>query len=99
LNADGSVRIRVSDTGRGINPDDLQRIFSQFAQADQSQPGLESGWGLGLAISLRMARLLGGDIQVKSQLEHGSVFTVRLPKSSLVVYEECAIDSLIERPS
>jgi signal transduction histidine kinase len=87
LNTDGSVSIRVSDTGRGINPDDLQRIFSEFTQADQPLSGLESGWGLGLAISRRMARLLGGDIQVDSQLEHGSVFTVCLPKSSLIVVE------------
>lgn len=96
VNADGSVGIRISDTGRGINPDDLQRIFSEFAQADQPQPRLESGWGLGLPISRRMARLLGGDIQVNSQLEHGSMFTVRLPKSSLVVDEECAMNSLID---
>jgi signal transduction histidine kinase len=98
VNQEGLPGIRVSDTGRGINSDDLQRIFSEFAQADRPQPGLESGWGLGLAISRRMARLLGGDIQVESQLEHGSVFTVCLPKSSLVVYEECAMDSLIDRP-
>ena len=96
LNADGSVGIRVCDSGRGISPDDLQRIFSEFAQADQLQPGLDSGWGLGLSISRRMARLLGGDIQVNSQLAHGSVFTVSLPKSSLIVHKECAMDSLID---
>jgi signal transduction histidine kinase len=98
LNADGSVGIRVSDTGRGISPDDLQRIFSDFAQADQPT-GLESGWGLGLGISRRMARLLGGDIQVESQLKHGTAFTVCLPKASLIVYEECAMYSLIDSPS
>jgi len=98
-NGDGSIGIRVSDTGPGIHPDDLRRIFSEFDQADQLQPGLESGWGLGLTISRRMARLLGGDIQVRSQLEHGSVFTVCLPKSSVVAYEECAVDTLIDRLS
>jgi signal transduction histidine kinase len=79
---DGRVFISVRDTGRGIKPEDLGRIFAEFAQIDRSASG--GGWGLGLAISHRMTRLLGGDIEVESELQKGSVFTVFLPPPSVV---------------
>jgi signal transduction histidine kinase len=81
---DGRVFIRVSDTGRGIEAADLNRIFTEFAQTDLSPPQLGSGWGLGLAISHRMVRLLGGDIEVESEPEKGSVFAVFLPPATVV---------------
>jgi signal transduction histidine kinase len=81
---DGRVFVRISDTGRGMKPEDLQRIFTEFAQTEQSHAQSGSGWGLGLAISRRMARLLKGDIEVQSELGKGSAFTVFLPPSSLL---------------
>jgi signal transduction histidine kinase len=82
LTADCRVFISVHDTGGGIKPEDLNRIFAEFAQIDRSESG--AGWGLGLAISRRMVRLLDGDIEVQSELKKGSVFTVLLPSSSVV---------------
>jgi signal transduction histidine kinase len=84
LAPDGRPFIRVSDTGRGIQAADLNRIFTEFAQTDLSPPQLGSGWGLGLAISHRMVRLLGGDIEVQSEPDKGSAFTVFLPAAAVI---------------
>lgn len=70
------VEISVTDTGEGISKDDLGRIFEEFYQARNHAPG---GVGLGLAISRRLVQLMGGVIEVRSQLGAGSTFTVRLP--------------------
>lgn len=91
------VFIRVADTGRGIEPGNLERIFTEFAQVDQFPIETCSGWGLGLAISRRMVQLLGGDIAVQSQLGAGSVFTVSLPPSCLVLSKESAIRCFLGR--
>lgn len=91
------VFIRVADTGRGIKPEDLDRIFVEFAQVDQSSPAQAGGWGLGLAISRRLVNLLGGEIHVQSELQKGSVFTVSLPPSTLVIDEESAIKCFLGR--
>jgi signal transduction histidine kinase len=69
--------VEVSDHGRGITPDDLPHLFDRFYKADRSRTG--PGSGLGLAIALENARLLGGDIDVWSELGSGSRFTLRLP--------------------
>jgi PAS domain S-box-containing protein len=77
---DGSgVAITVSDTGVGIPPEDIGRIFDAFYQVDQVDGMQAKGTGLGLAISLDLARLLGGDIKVASEVGRGSEFTVILP--------------------
>ena len=75
------VRITVEDTGIGISPDDLGRIFEEFEQVRPSGRGdsLQRGTGLGLAIARKLARLLGGDIEVTSQPSVGSRFTLLLP--------------------
>ena len=75
------VRITVEDTGIGISPDDLGRIFEEFEQVRPSGRGdsLQRGTGLGLAIARKLARLLGGDIEVTSQPGVGSRFTLLLP--------------------
>lgn len=75
----GVFQVTVSDTGIGIPPDRLQVIFDAFTQLDASATRARGGLGLGLAISLRLARQLGGDISVESQPGVGSVFRVRLP--------------------
>src|SRR5579864_3816253 len=78
------IEISVTDTGRGISPEDLKKLFQPFFQADASSTRKHEGTGLGLAISRRFANLMGGDIAVQSQLGKGSTFTVRLPVQTVV---------------
>jgi len=74
------VRIAVSDTGRGIPPDQLSNIFEPFVQVDgASTPSESQGVGLGLAICRELARGMNGDLTVESELGVGSTFTLRLP--------------------
>ena len=75
---DGAVEITISDTGIGISPEDLPRLFSKFVQAGPVSRG-RSGTGLGLAICKQLAELMGGSVQVRSAPGEGSTFTVRLP--------------------
>ncbi len=79
--------IRVRDTGIGITPANLERIFDEFAQISNPQRDINKGWGLGLAICRRLIHLMGGNITVESDPNHGSVFTVCLPPSSLLERE------------
>src|SRR5215204_1816630 len=76
-----SVLIAVEDTGIGIAAPDLDRIFDEFEQVRPSGRGdsIARGTGLGLAVSRKLARLLGGDVKVESQLGTGSRFTLTLP--------------------
>jgi PAS domain S-box-containing protein len=77
--ADG-VRIRVADTGRGIPPEQVGRIFDPFVQVDRHLTAdSQQGVGLGLAISRDLARGMGGDLSVESAVGRGSVFTLTLP--------------------
>ena len=79
LDGDRAVAFNVIDTGPGIAPNDLQRIFDPFVQLKSlnSKPG---GTGLGLAVSIELARLLGGDITVTSELGAGSRFSTVIPR-------------------
>ena len=78
------VELAVEDTGIGIADRDLHRIFDEFEQVRPGGRGdsLQRGTGLGLAISRKLARLLGGDVNVESHLGEGSRFTVTLPMVS-----------------
>jgi two-component system sensor histidine kinase ResE len=74
------VRISVIDTGPGIPPEGLARIFERFYQLDKSrQGGPAHGVGLGLAIAKQIVQAHGGELKAKSQVGHGSTFTVWLP--------------------
>ncbi len=72
--------LRVRDTGVGIAPENLERVFDPFWQADQRLAREHGGSGLGLAVARQLARLLGGDVTAQSTPGTGSTFTLRLPK-------------------
>jgi PAS domain S-box-containing protein len=72
------VRVDVIDTGIGMTPDQLDRLFLPFTQGDQSITRKFGGTGLGLTISWRLAELLNGDIAVTSQIGVGSTFTLKI---------------------
>ena len=73
------VSFRVTDTGAGIPEEKLRSIFDPFVQAETGHARSREGSGLGLTISRRLARLMGGDLTVKSELDRGSTFTLWLP--------------------
>ena len=77
---DGVVRAEVTDTGRGIAVDQLERVFQPFVQIDTKLTRTSEGTGLGLAISRQLAQGMKGDLTVSSTLGAGSTFTLSLPK-------------------
>lgn len=74
-----NVVFETSDSGVGIDPENLERIFEPFWQARQSTAGRPAGTGLGLTVSRRLALLLGGELSVRSSPGEGTTFTVALP--------------------
>jgi len=78
-NSAGRCRISVADTGEGILPEHLNRIFERFYRADRARTSDVGGTGLGLAIVKHLARLHGGEVSAVSVLGTGSTFTVELP--------------------
>ncbi len=80
LRRDGNaVAIEVEDTGIGIDPAEQEHLFEEFHQVASGDDRLYSGTGLGLALSRKMARAMGGDITVVSVPGRGSTFTLRVP--------------------
>jgi len=76
--AAGTIELEVADSGIGMRPDQVERLFQAFAQADGSTARRFGGTGLGLSISLKLAQLLGGEIRCASEPGHGTTFTVTL---------------------
>jgi signal transduction histidine kinase len=74
------INFEVSDSGDGISPDKLDSIFEPFEQVDNTATRRYGGVGMGLTIARQLARLLGGDISVSSELGKGSVFTLSFPQ-------------------
>ncbi|HEX6911967.1 MAG TPA: ATP-binding protein, partial [Longimicrobium sp.] len=77
---DGRVRVVVRDTGMGLAPEQLARVFEPFWQADHSRTRQAGGTGLGLSVTLRLAELLGGEVSAASVPGQGTTFTVALPR-------------------
>lgn len=77
-----SVELVVSDSGNGIPPEDLPYIFERFYRADKSRNRLTGGSGLGLTITRAIVEAHKGEISISSELNKGTIFTVRLPKNN-----------------
>jgi adenylate cyclase len=73
------VELAVADSGIGMTPEQQGKLFEEFSQADATTAQRFGGTGLGLALSRKLARMMGGDVTVASEPGKGSVFTVRLP--------------------
>ena len=78
----GSVEVRVADTGVGIPSRDLGRVFERFYRVDRARSRDTGGTGLGLAIVRHVAENHAGDVSLQSELDRGTIVTVRLPAVS-----------------
>jgi CheY-like chemotaxis protein len=87
----------VSDTGIGMTPEQLTRLFATFSQADAATTRKYGGTGLGLALSRRLCRMMGGDVTVKSASGEGSTFIIRLPAVVADVIEERTAPPVADR--
>jgi signal transduction histidine kinase len=74
------ITISVADTGIGMTPEQMGKLFQEFSQASSTTASKYGGTGLGLAISKRFCQMMGGDITVESAPGRGSTFTIRLPR-------------------
>jgi len=74
------IAIAVADTGIGMTPEQVGKLFQEFSQASSTTASKYGGTGLGLAISKRFCQMMGGDISVESEPGRGSTFTIRLPR-------------------
>jgi len=83
--ADGRdwIELAVADTGIGMTTEQQAKLFQDFTQADSLTARRYGGTGLGLALSRKLARMMGGDVTATSEVGKGSVFTVRLPAGSV----------------
>lgn len=79
---DGSVSLHVRDTGRGMTPEEAERVFRPFTQANASVASEHGGSGLGLAISRELCERMGGSISLLSAVGEGTTFTVTLPAAA-----------------
>ena len=78
----GNVLIRISDSGIGIPKEEIQKIFDRFYRVDKARARDTGGTGLGLSIAMDIVKLHGGYIEVSSEEEKGSIFTIVLPYES-----------------
>jgi signal transduction histidine kinase len=78
------LEVQVADSGIGIRPEHLGKLFQPFSQVDASATRKYAGTGLGLAISRKFCQMMGGDITVESELGYGSRFSIRIPAMAMV---------------
>ena len=79
-NGCGWITLAVQDTGIGMTPEQMGKLFQEFSQASSVTASKYGGTGLGLVISRRFCQMMGGDITVESEVGRGSTFTIRLPR-------------------
>lgn len=91
------IQIDVADTGRGIYPGDLPYVFDRYFQTKQPGSPSEGGTGIGLALAAELTKLLGGELRVESQWQHGTTFYLNLPRQ--VVSSEAAPPSFVAEES
>ena len=91
---EGTITFSVDDTGIGIRPEHLHRIFEEFTQIEGPLQAKTKGTGLGLALSRKLAELLGGDLTVESEAGRGSTFFLTIPR---VHPDVSAMDAMVER--
>ena len=96
LNGEEWIKFRVTDSGIGLSDSQIETLFDAFSQADMSTTRRYGGTGLGLTISQKFCRLMGGEITVESELGKGSLFTISLP---VVIKEQEANDTTEETSS
>ena len=84
LTPEGAPLMRVRDTGVGMSPESLGRIFDEYGQLGNPQRDSNKGWGLGLAICRRLVGVMGGSISVDSKPGRGTTFSVHLPAACVV---------------
>jgi len=80
---EGRVEVFVRDTGMGIPPEDLSRLFERFYRVDKARSKALGGTGLGLSIVKHLAQAQGGDVRVESKVDKGSTFYFTLPNQDL----------------
>lgn len=85
--------IRIEDTGIGIRPDEIERIFDRYFRVERDISTRAGGSGLGLAICRELVKLLNGDIQVSSEIHKGTEFVLKLPVSRDAPESESVMDS------
>src|SRR5262245_27209198 len=88
----GFVEVAVRDTGMGIRRENLADLFQNFGESKGATASKYGGTGLGLALSQKLCRLMGGDIEVESELNKGSCFTVRVPVTLRLGQDQAAAD-------
>ncbi len=94
-NDSAALQMRVSDTGKGISPDAVPRIFEAFVQGDVSGDNAEGGTGLGLPISRMLIELMGGELTLERTGPEGSVFCARLPLRCIEQPEDEEDDTVV----
>lgn len=90
INSISYIQFKVSDTGCGIGPKALKKLFQPFTQGDSSTTRRYGGTGLGLSITKQFTELLGGCIDVQSEYGRGSTFTILIPQQQPTVTAKCS---------